>query len=586
MPSLNTLVKPIRRLLGSLASLALVAALLTLTSGQASADLGTGGVVWGPDTAVSTVGLDIEPESLVYDISENGTTLVAMWARRSAVGSMNYIMQMAVGTIGSGSQIVWGPVRDLGTQMVTRNPGAVALSADGLKVALVYPVDATGQGNSLFLGTANVDPVSSGSRDISNLSTSSDSMISSPNPVAVLRLGVQMSDDGSKAVASFILADNANISLRSAYYDATAQGAGVSNGWASPVSLASLGSVSRNVALRLSPDGRTAVIVYENGDLFSYTGSVANGTLTWSQAPATIASPGVNQQGLGGLNLEVTEDGSRGFVTWKLVEGAGANAIATIVYLTASISGSTATWSTPAVVSRSDRDPALPNFSSYHDVVSIVMSDDGATVGVAWDRYGDDGSTYLSEVYLRLGGFTGNGFAWSGPATMISPSGVEEYLFELTSSTDASTMFLTSTNGNTDWTRTLSVAGGNANWSAVQTTPTGPDPVFRFSPAGDRIVMMYIDNTDVGSYLATPTFPVAPPTTAPATTSPEITAPATTSPETTAPTSAPAPTTPTTVAADSLPATGRQSNSMMLNALLVTLLGATFISTKRRLRTR
>jgi hypothetical protein len=585
MLSLNTLVKPIRRLLGSLASLALVAALLTLTSGQASADLGTGGVVWGPDTAVSTLGLDVEPESLVYDISENGTTVVAMWARRSAGGSMNYIMQMAVGTIGSGSQIVWGPVRDLGTQMSNSIPGAVSVSADGLKVALVYPVDATGQGNSLFLGTANVAPVSSGSRDISNLATSSDSMISSPNPVVVTRLRVQMSDDGSKAVASFIWADNANISLRSAYYDATAQGAGVSNGWASPVSLASLGSLSRSVALRLSPDGRTAVIVYENGDLFSYSGSVANGTLTWSQAPATIVIAGVNQQGSGGLNLEVTEDGSRGFVTWKLQEGSGPNAIATIVYLTASISGSTATWSTPAVVSRSDRDPALPNFSLYHEVVSLVMSDDGATVGVAWDRIGDDGSTYLSEVYLRLGGFTGNGFAWSGPATMISPSGVEEYLFELTSSTDASTMFLTSTNGNTV-TRTLSVAGGNANWSADQTTPTGPDPVFRFSPSGDRIVMMYIDNTDVGSYLGTPTFPVAPPTTAPATTSPEITAPATTGPETTAPTSAPATTTPTTVAADSLPATGRQSNSMMLNALLVTLLGATFISTKRRLRTR
>lgn len=563
--------RPSRRLSGLVAFVALVVSALALSTGPAGASQGAGGVVWGPDTAVSTLGLDIEPESLVYDISENGTTVVAMWARRSAVGSMNYIMQMAVGTIGSGSQIVWGPVRDLGTQMVTRNPGAVALSADGLKVALVYPIDATGQGNSLFLGTANVDPVSSGSRDISNLSTRSDSMISSPNPVAVLRLGVQMSDDGSKAVASFIWADNANISLRSAYYDATAQGAGVSNGWASPVSLASLGSVSRNVALRLSPDGRTAVIVYENGDLFSNTGSVANGTLTWSQAPAAIASPGVNQQGLGGLNLEVTEDGSRGFVTWKLVEGAGANAIATIVYLTASISGSTATWSTPAVVSRSDRDPASPNFSSYHDVVSLVMSDDGATVGVAWDRYGDDGSTYLSEVYLRLGGFTGNGFAWSGPATMISPSGVEEYLFELTSSTDASTMFLTSTNGSTDWTRTLSVAGGNANWSAVQTTPTGPNPVFRFSPAGDRVVMMYIDNTDVGSYLATPTFPVAPPTTTTTTTTTTVVSGGSGS---------------TPVDPNTLPATGSGSDSSILGAALMTLIGIIVMSTRRRLRVR
>ena len=55
---------------------------------------------------------------------------------------------------------------------------------------------------------------------------------------------------------------------------------------ASAVSLASLGSLGRSVALRLSPDGRTAVIVYENGDLFSYSGSVANGTLTYNIALA------------------------------------------------------------------------------------------------------------------------------------------------------------------------------------------------------------------------------------------------------------------------------------------------------------
>ncbi len=561
-----------RRLSGLVALVALVVSALALSTGPAGASQGAGGVVWGPDTAVSTAGLGVQPESLVYDISENGTTIVAMWARRSAVGSLNFIMQLAVGTIGSGSQIVWGPVRDLGTQMGNSVPGGVSVSADGLKVALVYPIDATGQGNSLFLGTANVDPVSSGSRDISNLQTRSDSMISSPNNVVATRLSVQMSDDGSKAVATFIWADNANLSLRSAYYDATAQGAGVSNRWASPVSLASLVSISSSTALKLSADGRTAVIVYENGDLFSNTGSVANGTLTWSQAPATIAGAGVNQQGSGGLNLEVTEDGSRGFVTWKLVEGAGANAIATIVYLTATVSGSTTIWSTPAVLSRSDRDPASPNFSSYHDVVSLAMSDDGATVGVAWDRYGDDGSTYLSEVYLRFGGFTGNGFAWSGPSTMISPSGAEEYLYELTSNTDASTMFLTSTDG----ARTLSVAGGNANWSAVQTTPTDPNPVVRFSPAGDRVVMLYVDNTDVGSYLATPTFPVAPPTTTTTTT-----------------------TTATTVVSggsggfgsmpvdpSTLPATGSGSDSSILSAALMTLVGIIVLSTRRRLRVR
>jgi hypothetical protein len=572
--SFNRSLQLIRRLFALGAAVGLIAATSTFTSGQVSADLGAGGVVWGPSTDVSTIGQGVDRNSLVYDISQDGQTIVAMWARRFATGSFDYTMQLAIGTIGAGTQIVWGPVIDLGTQAGNYIPGAVAVSADGRKVALGYTVatvqsNPTPQDNSLFVGVADVDPVSNGSRGITNLQTRSESLTSSPNPAAATALKIQISDDGTKAVSSYVFSDNSNNSLRSHFFGSS---------WSSPVTLASLGNLGSEQELQLSANGGTVAVVFENMTLsgaslgwFAMTGSFVNGSLAWSQSPVQIAGPNPNKNALG-VTFAMSSDGTRGFTAAQLASNSGVYS-KNILVSTAVISGASSTWTTPVEVAGTYNHPTFTNISMYPESVDLSMADDGSTVALTWDDYGDDGTTYVSQVKMRIGGFVGNSFSWSGSALSISTAAEEDYSPKVSASTDGSKLFLTYETSSGFSSRTFAVAGGNANWSGPISVPTRPYPVFRFSPVGDRVVMMFVNGANVGSILGTPTYPVAPPTTSPATTAPEITSPATTGPV-------------TTVAAGSLPATGNQPSSLILNALLVTLLGATLISTKRRLRTR
>ena len=583
MRAFELVITNIRRSFGIFVIAATSIAFLALSGGVASADLGTGGIVWGSADYVSTNGYDVDGDSVSFDISEDGQTIVAMWARRLASGSPDFIMQMSVGTIGSGPQIVWGPVQDMGVQLGNSWPGAIAVAPDGLSVVLAYIVDPTGQSaNQVVQEHRIIDPVGQANRATGNARQRTDAI---PQGNFASDVSIQISDDGSKAFVMYKLVAVSGASLYTSTFDNSIQG----SPWQSPSQFASLTDSGSYYEMRLSGDGNTVAVVYETqgltgtfGGWFAQTGSIANGVTTWAQAPYQLLGADQSKNSTTeALSFEMSNDGTKAITTFKYAEGLGANSVATVVLSTGVISGSTATWSSPVTFYRSERDPAAPNFSSFVDRVSLAMSSDGSSVGIAWDRSGDDGATtYLSEIYVRVGGFSGTNFSWGGPAVQISAPGSYEYQPRLITKVDGRQMAITYEGDSGTELRMLAVDGGTANWSPPVSFPSVSNPVTQFSPTGNHIVIMSVDSgVDVQSILGVPTYPVAPTTTSTTTTT-----------TTTAPGSSSGSNTPgstiagsTTVAPGSLPATGRPTNSLVMNALVVALLGATLVVVKRRL---
>ncbi len=273
---------------------------------------------------------------------------------------------------------------------------------------------------------------------------------------------VAVSTDGTRATAIWLRPDGSFNRIQSA----SATISGNTPTWGTPVTLSEAGQPGSGGRVALSHDGTKAVAIWNRSDgvnniIQSATATINGSTATWS-APQDLSSAG---QDASSPRVAISSDGTRAIAVWY--RSNGVNDI--IQAATATISNNTATWSVVqnlSVVGQSANSP------------DVEMSEDGTKATVVWTRSnGTDSITQSASATIS------NNIASWGATSDLSEPGVDTLETELALSADGTmaTAVWRRDNG-TDQviqSASASVSGNSADWSsAVDLSEAGQSMVY------------------------------------------------------------------------------------------------------------
>lgn len=300
---------------------------------------------WGADTQVASGA----PGNVELAVSGNGGVALAAWRQNSNLA------HYAIGTI-SGTSITWSSPVSLGCNCLVQP----ALSADGTRATLVYH-DTSGDAIRSMSGV-----ISGGSATWSSIDTISTGSSQVGQPL------VGLSADGQTIFAFF----GANTTGFSPVYKAvigTVSGGTPTVTWGS-VTNVSNGTRSYSPQLAFARDGSTAlvawwdIVTYPDTRVFSRTAEVSGTSTTWSAIEAHTGAGTADSP-----RVAISGDGSQGIIAWsRSAYGSDTRAVMT---RTAGISGSTTTWSSPAV---------LPGSDGVGSVFDVKMAADASLAVALW----------------------------------------------------------------------------------------------------------------------------------------------------------------------------------------------------------
>lgn len=212
---------------------------------------------------------------------------------------------------------------------------------------------------------------------------------------------VQVSQDGTRATAVWKYWNGSRAVIQSASATVT----GNTATWGSTTDISPPTSSGYNSRLALSADGTTAVAVWSTfaNTLEVAVGSVSGSTATWSAA--TEISTAYSSLAASPPAVVLSDDGGLATVAW--VESGLSEQVAAV---SATISGTAATWGSPELVSAPGGDAASP---------TIAASADGTAITAAWVRSdGSDDRVQSASATVGAGGDQ----SW-GTVTTLSAAG-------------------------------------------------------------------------------------------------------------------------------------------------------------------
>jgi hypothetical protein len=290
-------------------------------------------------------------------LSADGTKATAVWIR---FDGSNNIVQSTSATI-TGSTATWSAPVDLSAPGQSAAAPQVALSADGTRATAAW---------ARYDGSNNIVQSTSATITGSTATWSAAVDLSAPGRDAD-RAQVALSADGTRATAVWRRSNGSRDIVQST--SATITGSTAT--WAAAVDLSASSEDANDPQVALSADGTRATAVWARDDssnvTFQSKSATVNGsTATWSAA-VDLSVPS-----LSGGNPQVTlsADGTKATAVWRLFNGSSV----IVQSASASIAGSTATWSAPVDLSAPGGDAYKPQ---------VALSADGTRATAVWHRY-------------------------------------------------------------------------------------------------------------------------------------------------------------------------------------------------------
>ena len=184
---------------------------------------------------------------------------------------------------------------------------------------------------------------------------------------------VALSADGTKATAIWRRSDGSN-----AVQSASATLTGSTATWSTVTDLSAPGQAASNLQVALSADGTKATAVWlrrdgSNDIVQTVSATITGSTATWSTV-TNLSAPGQNATG---AQVAVSADGTKATAIWP--RSNGSNRI--VQSVSATITGSTATWSTVTDLSEPGQNASFPQ---------VALSADGTKATAVWRRSDSD----------------------------------------------------------------------------------------------------------------------------------------------------------------------------------------------------
>jgi hypothetical protein len=381
-------------------------------------------VTWGTPTTISSPGYEIDYLSLA--LSANGTTAIAAWTIQTDSSSPEQQVQTASATI-SGTTATWGAVTTWTDLSDYGYDAQVALSADGTKATagwsyydtatdkqIVQSATATVSGSTATWSSATTLSATNSYAYYARFAMSADGSKAIAtwtwDPTAGLQTisatisgGVAtwgsisditvsgrqlfnedlvLSADGTTAIASW-QAYNTSAPYDTIVQTATASISGTSATWSAVTTMGP--GDSYNSRLAISADGTKALVTWRTY-LAAYamqavSGTISSGVATWGST--TTLSTG-SFIGLGQRPVAMSADGTSATVAWFGPNGTDTKAVQAAG---ATISGTTATWETPTVISAAGAEaetPAVALSSTGANAVAVFRTRSTADYFVQW----------------------------------------------------------------------------------------------------------------------------------------------------------------------------------------------------------
>jgi LPXTG-motif cell wall-anchored protein len=369
---------------------------------SASATITGSTATWSTVTDLSAPGFAFTPQ---VALSADGSKATAIWTRWDS--SFNGIVQSASATI-TGSTATWSTVTELSAPGQDATEPQVALSADGTKATAAW---------RSFDGSHRIAQSASATITGSTATWSTVTELSAPGQDAFIPQ-VALSADGTKATAIWVRFDGSHRIAQSA--SATITGSTAT--WSTVTDLSAPGlNTDDDPQVALSADGTTATAIWTRFDgsrriAQSASATITGSTATWSSPAVDLSAPGQNASD---PQVALSADGTKATAIW--VRSGGPNDIAQSV--SATITGSTATWSTVTNLS-------APGQSA--DDPQVVLSADGTTATAVWSRF--DGSNRIAQSASAT--ITGSTATWSSPAVDLSAPGQDASIPQVALSAD------------------------------------------------------------------------------------------------------------------------------------------------------
>ena len=216
---------------------------------------------------------------------------------------------------------------------------------------------------------------------------------------------------------------------------------------------------------RISADGTRATYLWRSEDVVQSASAVVNGLSQTTGAVTTFDTPDTSTTGQS-ISLAMSRDGSRTAAMW--VNGFNDDSPpseASMETAHASVSGNSASWSTPTTISTNAAGDTYPD---------IEMSDDGTTIAAIWKQFGTDDAL---EVPVSASASWNSSVNW-GTLTQLAPNNIEVDVVTLGLSADGKTALaiyedqVTVTADGTVASRSAAIAGSVQTWGPEE-TPTG-----------------------------------------------------------------------------------------------------------------
>lgn len=241
-------------------------------------------VSWGTPQQISEQGGCVSDVDL--GLAASGGAVSVVWA--SSAAGKTIIVRVRTGVVNS-STVSWGSVTDLSAPGFDSKNGAVAMSADGTKVTVVW----ARAGVNPVTGRS-IEPILVRSRSATvsgNVATWSATTVLSATTDASIAPRLGISSDGTSATASWIRIVKGVYSIES--ISATISGNVAS--WGTVTTISGSGKIARGLSLSLSSDGSKALATWARVAstklvMQGTSGIVSGATQSWG-SPFTLSTP-------------------------------------------------------------------------------------------------------------------------------------------------------------------------------------------------------------------------------------------------------------------------------------------------------
>lgn len=314
-------------------------------------------------------------------VSGDGSRAISVWTRYD--GNNAYVAQARVAVVAGGTA-TWGPVANLSDAATSAYNAHVAISSDGTRATAVWVRDVS---NKYVVESA------SATISASTVTWGSVTSLSASGQDAAFPQ-VALSSDGTKATAVWLRYDGSNQRVQSA----SATIGGTTATWGPVSDLSPTGGDGGYPQVTLSSDGTKATAIWQ---LWASTGIVQTASATISGTSATWGAVSDLSDGVGNADYQhvaLSSDGTKATAIWTYTDRTPTDPNLTEIVQSASatITGSTATWSNPT-------DLITPSQTTSYS--QVALSADGTKATAVWTRRVDS-SRFVQSTSATISGNT------------------------------------------------------------------------------------------------------------------------------------------------------------------------------------